>query len=133
MKFSASTKHLPQPLVNPVLQTPDSISPQSAVDPELALPRHIPQAKPLTVPGIKPAIAVVEPYSPKDNLNLCPTLNFYQKANPESQEWNRLHLENLRQNLERRLQAAKEAGNDSLVKTLEQEFQELMLSESHLG
>lgn len=132
MKFSPSAKHLAKPLVNPVLQTPDSISPQTTVGHEWALPRHIPQAKPLTVPGTKPA-APAEPYSPEDNLNLCPTLNFYQRANPESEEWNRLHLENLRQNLERRLQAAKEAGNAPLVKTLEQEFQELALSESNLG
>lgn len=132
MKFSPSAKHPAKPLVNPVLQTPDSISPQTTVGHEWALPRHIPQAKPLTVPGTKPA-APAEPYSPEDSLNLCPTLNFYQRANPESEEWNRLHLENLRQNLERRLQAAKEAGNDPLVKTLEQEFQELALSESRLG
>jgi hypothetical protein len=39
---------------------------------------------------------------------------------------NNLHLENLRQNLDKRLQAAKNKGDDRLVNLLEKEFQQLI-------
>lgn len=40
----------------------------------------------------------------------------------------KLHLENLRRNLERRLQVAKENGNETLVLLLEKEFKQLILN-----
>ena len=133
MRFPPQRQASSHPSVNPMLQSPDAFPTTPTPGQEWVLPRHIPQAKPLTIPVVKTIASATKAYSAEDHLNLCPTLNFYQDSNPETGEWSRLHLENIRQNLERRLQAAKEAGNEHLVKTLEQECQELALSASCLG
>lgn len=64
-------------------------------------------------------------YSELERRNLCPRLNYYQAPNEASNQVAKLHLKNIRQNLQQRIQSAQKAGNIELVKLLEQEWQQL--------
>jgi hypothetical protein len=53
----------------------------------------------------------------------------FERTQPRAviDEAEKIHLDNMRRNLERRLQVAKASGNDSLVQILEKESQDLAL------
>jgi len=67
-------------------------------------------------------------YSPQEQLDLCPTLNFYQSPARQGQDTAQQHLNSIRANLEKRIRAAQNAGNEALVKLLQQEYQDLSLN-----
>ena len=140
MPFSRPDRNFYKPYTNPVLETADLTKPMLTSDDHYSLPRHIPQSSLSQIRGdVNETIRahatsakvsqdqLLNPYSLEDNLTLCPTLNFYQSSSQPLNETAQLHLQNIRQNLERRIESAKEAGNESLVRVLELECQSLAL------
>lgn len=114
---------------NPVLQTADLTKPMLTSQNPSSLPRHISpstQSQPRAAQKAVPEESL-NPYSVQDNLTLCPTLNFYQSYSQLQSQTAEQHLQNIRQNLERRIQSAQEAGNENLVTLLELEYQSLAL------
>lgn len=89
-------------------------------------PRHIAQVQATTykkyrgVPYNSPTMAKTA--MPKD----CP-IDFRRPSKVFTDETQKIHLENLRRNLERRLQVAKANNNLHLVNLLEKEFNQLAL------
>lgn len=98
-------------------------------------PRHIPQLQPKyyrQYRGIAystlPIPAEGEIISPQWNATgvYCPVPVQKPEAVVTS-EFSKTHLDNIRRNLERRLQVAKANGNESLIDLLEKEFRQLAL------
>jgi hypothetical protein len=96
------------------------------------LPRHICQLESKSHRGqsfinqfnYQPRICEIEPKPVKTN-NLAWDILRYQLSDRQAKQ---KHLENVRSNLERRLQVAKAQGNSQLVKILRDEFKQLETS-----
>ena len=127
MKLSYRGTPYEKTLVNPVLQSPEPSAPQPATVKKVAYPRHLAQTFPQNGRRYRGVSYRVPDYSPEDYLNLCPTLNFYAPPEVQPTELEQQHQDNIRHNLERRIQAAQTAGNEMLVSLLQQEYQALSL------
>ncbi|MGL5079663.1 MAG: hypothetical protein ACRDBG_28025 [Waterburya sp.] len=96
------------------------------------LPRHICQLETKTHRGQsqmgqmnhKPRICKIEP-NPTTTGHLAWDILRYQLSDRQAKQ---KHIENVRSNLERRLQVAKAQGNNQLVKILRDEFRQLETS-----
>lgn len=94
------------------------------------LPRHmfVPETKSHRgrhnlgkIDRLPPRICHIEPAG-KKNTNLAVNILKYQLSDRASQQ---KHLENLRRNLEHRLQVAKSQGNSQLLNLLQEEYRQL--------
>lgn len=127
MKLSYRGTPYEKNIVNPVLQSPEPSQPQPATVKKAPYPRHLAQTFPQNGLRYRGVSYRVPDYSPEDYLNLCPTLNFYTPPELPLTELEQQHQNNIRQNLERRIQAAQAVGNQMLVSLLQQEYRELSL------
>lgn len=98
-------------------------------------PRHIPQLQPKlyrqyrgvaysTRPIAKAGeVFIPQWYASEDSCSV----SMQKPAKIVANQISKTHLENIRQNLERRLQVAKANGDENLIDLLEKEFQQLVL------
>lgn len=118
--------------VNPVLETVEtSILPEEGGLPGGSAPqypRHLGSSSAKIERKYRGVKYLGSNYSPQEQLDLCPTLNFYQPPDRQGQDTAQQHLNSIRANLERRIRAAQNAGNEALVKLLQQEYQDLSLN-----
>ncbi|NES80105.1 MAG: hypothetical protein F6K10_00490, partial [Moorea sp. SIO2B7] len=63
----------------------------------------------------------------KTTTNLC-RLSSRKQSNVVAENAKKIHLDNIRRNLERRLQIAKDKGDENLVNLLKQEEKQLALN-----
>lgn len=114
--------------LNPLLETPEAIetgAPATIVSVNAIYPRHVGQTLPQRN-SVRQSESLTPAYSEQDHLNLCPTLNFYAlSTQPDLTQTPQIHLDNIRRNLQKRIQAAQTAGNAALVNLLEREWQQL--------
>jgi hypothetical protein len=97
-------------------------------------PRHIPQLKPKlyrqyrgTAYSTYPIAKEGDSFAPQWNeTGIYSSVAIFSKT-VVSDEVSQIHLENMRRNLERRLQAARKSGDENLIELLEQESQQLTL------
>ena len=92
-------------------------------------PRHIPNLQPKSARKYR-GVAYGAPsvvYSSEDR-GINPYLAKPQVQQSLSQEASNIHLENIRQNLERRLKAAEASGDRSLIDLLREESRQLLIS-----
>jgi hypothetical protein len=98
-------------------------------------PRHIPQLQPKlyrqyrgVAYSTRPIARAGEVFVPQWNTtqDSC-SVPIQKPAKIVVNEISKTHLENIRQNLERRLQVAKANSDKNLIDLLEQEFQQLVL------
>lgn len=96
-------------------------------------PRHISQLESLSHRGYSngissvsslPQTCALKTASEKQEVNLAVEILKYQLSDREAKQ---AHLNSVRRNLQRRLQVAKNNGNNRLVNLLQQEYQELQL------
>lgn len=111
--------------LNPLGQSADLTKPSLKKGMIKSFPRHIARPQVTLSRTSREQESKLKPYSEIESLNLCPTLNFYQTETGSEQAIAQLHLDNIRQNLVKRIEAAKLAGNQELLATLEQELRSL--------
>lgn len=97
-------------------------------------PRHIPQLKPKlyrqyrgTAYSTYPVAKEGDSFTPNWNeTGIYDSVALFSKT-IVSDEVSQIHLENMRRNLERRLQTARENGDENLIELLEKESKQLTL------
>lgn len=107
----------------------DIVGNQERNDLSLGYPRHFArpqgqsrQGNPTIHPTTKGQCSTICPIHPSlQDL-------FHNRHQTCSSSWTAIHVENVRHNLERRLQVAQEKNNDQLVRLLRQEYDELTVS-----
>ncbi len=75
--------------------------------------------------GYTPKVCQISTYQTQTTTNLALNILKYQLSDRQAKQ---KHLENIRRNLERRLQVAKAQGNNQLVNILQEEFRQLQTS-----
>lgn len=127
MKLSYRGVSYPQPSPNPILETLEAstISLTSGTD-KAPYPRHMAASGPQIERKYRGVKYSAPDYERRASLDLSPPLNSYQPSSGESHNLGQQHLQNLLANLERRIQSAQGAGNESLVQALQLEYQTLV-------
>ncbi|MEB3312027.1 MAG: hypothetical protein VKJ02_17515 [Snowella sp.] len=130
MKFPPQSPRFTQKTINPIFVAIESQQQETEKGAEFRYPRHIFQYQPQldnTAPKVIQIDNSADFYTELEQRNLCPRLNYYQSPNQAANQVAKLHLNNIRQNLKQRIDAARKAGNVELVDILEQEWQELSI------
>lgn len=111
---------------NPILETLEAsaASLPSAAD-KGPYPRHMAASGPQIERKYRGVKYSIPDDALQASLDLSPPLNSYPSGDEDSKNLDQKHLQNLLANLERRIQRARDAGDESLVKTLQLEYRTL--------